>query len=292
MASIAPSRRGQGSQGIRGGQGQTAIVYVLLTIVTLVALFPLFWTLSTSVTPRDLVYQWPPKIWPSSPTFAAYTDIIGQRQFLVSFANSFIVSLGTVVVSLTAGTLAAYRFARSRFPGKNFILFMLVATTMIPGLSNLIPLYVLMRNIGLLNTHLALVLIYTASFLPLVVWLMKGFIEGIPEELDESAIIDGASRWQVLVRIILPLSGPGLAAAATLTFVAAWNEFLVALTMIQTPDQRTIQPTIQLFVGYYEQTEWTYIAAATLIACVPVVILFLLLQRALIAGLTAGAVKG
>ncbi|MBA2277495.1 MAG: carbohydrate ABC transporter permease [Chloroflexia bacterium] len=268
------------------------VVYVLLTVVTLVALFPLFWTLSTSLTPRELVYQWPPKIWPSSPTLGAYTDIIGQRQFLVSFANSFIVSVGTVVLSLVAGTLAAYRFARSRFPGKNFILFMLIATTMIPGLSNLIPLYVLMRNIGLLNTHLALILIYTASFLPLVVWLMKGFIESIPEELDESAIIDGASRWQVLIRIILPLSGPGLAAAATLTFVAAWNEFLVALTMIQTPDQRTIQPTIQLFVGYYEQTEWTLIAAATLIACVPVVILFLLLQRALIAGLTAGAVKG
>lgn len=286
MASATTSRRGP-SQKV-----QAVLAYVLLALVSLVALFPLFWTLSTSLTPRELVYQWPPSFWPASPTLDAYTEILGQSQFLVSFRNSVIVSTGTVLLSLIAGILAAYRFARSRFPGKNFLLFLLIATTMIPGLSNLIPLYELLGNLGLLNTHLALVLIYTSSFLPLVVWLLKGFIEGIPVELDESAIIDGASRWQVLTRIILPLSGPGLAAAATLTFVAAWNEFLVALTMTQTPDRRTIQPTIQLFVGVYEQTEWTLIAAATLIACVPVVILFLLLQRALIAGLTAGAVKG
>lgn len=286
MVSTAPSRRGPRLN------WQSAVAYALLALVSLVALFPLFWTLSTSVTPSELVYQWPPNIWPESPTLEAYADIMGQRQFLVSFTNSVIVSTGTVLLSLIAGTLAAYRFARSHFPAKNFLLFLLIATTMIPGLSNLIPLYELLRNIGLLNTRLALILIYTASFLPLVVWLMKGFIEGIPMELDESAIIDGASRWQVLTRIILPLSGPGLAAAATLTFVAAWNEFLVALTMTQTPDLRTIQPTIQLFVGVYEQTQWTLIAAATLIACVPVVVLFLVLQRALIAGLTAGAVKG
>ncbi len=126
----------------------------------------------------------------------------------------------------------------------------------------------------------------------LVVWLLRGFIDGLPIELDESAVIDGATTLQVFRHIILPLIAPGLAAAAVLTFVNAWNEFLVALTFIQSASKRTLQPAIQQFVGYYEQTEWTYIAAATLIACVPVVIVFLFLQRALIAGLTAGSVKG
>lgn len=268
------------------------LLYVVLTIISIVALFPLLWTLMTSITPRDLVYQWPPNLIPDQPTLEAYTAVVQRTQLPRNFLNSVIVATSTVALSLLVGSMAAFRFARGRFPGKDLILFLFVATIMIPGLSNIIPLYIIMRRLSLLNTYTALVLVYTAGNMPLVVWLLKGFIDGLPIELDESAVIDGANSFQVFRHIILPLIAPGLSAAAVLTFVNAWNEFLVALTFIQSSSKRTLQPAIQQFVGYYEQTEWTYIAAATLIACVPVVIVFLFLQRALIAGLTAGSVKG
>jgi len=268
------------------------LLYVALTVISLVALFPLLWTLMTSITPRDQIYQWPPSLIPNEPTVEAYTAVLQKTQLPRNFLNSIIVAGSTVALSLLVGSMAAFRFARGRFPGKDLILFLFVATIMIPGLSNIIPLYIIMRRLSLLNTYTALVLVYTAGNMPLVVWLLRGFIDGLPIELDESAVIDGATTLQVFRHIILPLIAPGLAAAAVLTFVNAWNEFLVALTFIQSASKRTLQPAIQQFVGYYEQTEWTYIAAATLIACVPVVIVFLFLQRALIAGLTAGSVKG
>ena len=267
-------------------------VHIALIVVSLVVSFPLLWTFITSVTPSELVYQWPPKFIPEGLTFEAYGQALRRTDLPRNFLNSLIVSSATVLGSLVVGSMAAFRFARGNFPGKNVILLVFVATIMVPGLSNIIPLYIIMREMNLLNTYLSLILVYIAGDMPLTVWLLKGFIEGIPKELDESAFIDGATKFQVFRHIILPLIGPGLSAAAVIAFVSSWNEFLLALTFIQSPEKRTLQPAIQLFVGYFESTQWTLIAAATLIACVPVIILFIFLQKSLISGLTAGAVKG
>ncbi|MEM6428586.1 MAG: carbohydrate ABC transporter permease [Deinococcota bacterium] len=267
-------------------------VHSALIMCCVLALFPLLWTFITSITPRELVYQWPPQFIPDNITFDAYARALGKTDLPRNFLNSLLVTTATVLGSLLIGSMAAFRFARGTFPGKNIILLFFIATIMVPGLSNIIPLYIIMRELSLLNTYLSLILVYIAGAMPLTVWLLKGFIESIPKELDESALLDGASKFQVFRFVILPLIGPGMAAAAVITFINSWNEFLLALTFIQSPEKRTLQPGIQLFVGYYESTEWTLIAAATLIACIPVIILFIFLQRSLIAGLTAGAVKG
>ncbi len=179
--------------------------------------------LNDSITPRLQIYQWSPSLIPNEPT-EAYTAVLQKTQLPRNFLNSIIVAGSTVALSLLVGSMAAFRFARGRFPGKDLILFLFVATIMIPGLSNIIPLYIIMRRLSLLNTYTALVLVYTAGNMPLVVWLLRGFIDGLPIELDESAVIDGATTLQVFRHIILPLIAPGLAAAAVLTFVNAWND--------------------------------------------------------------------
>jgi ABC-type glycerol-3-phosphate transport system permease component len=264
---------------------------VFLTAAALAVLFPVLWALSTSLKPESAIFLYPPRWIPENPTAEAYEFILSRTDFPIFFYNSFVVSTLSILTTVTIGTMTAFRFARADFPGKKLLSFLFLATMMIPGLANLIPLYIIIRRMGLMNTRAALVLLYTAGNLPLVIWLMRGFIETVPRELDESARIDGCTTLQIFVKVIVPLVRPGLSAAGIVVFIYTWNEFIAALTFIQSPEKRMLQVGIRLLSGYYT-VQWTNIMAICMLGSIPPIILFLFFQRSLIAGLTKGAIKG
>ena len=267
------------------------LLYLFLSCAALIVLMPILWTLSTSLKPEDAIFKSPPRWIPQEPTADSYLFVLSKSDFPRFFFNSFIVSIATIGSVLLIGTMVAYRFARADFPGKNLLMFMFLATMMIPGLANLIPLYILIRRMGLMDTHAALVMLYTSGSLPLIIWLMRSFIQSIPVELDESARLDGCNTFTIFWKIIVPLIKPGLSAGGIIVFINTWNNFLIALTFIQSPQKRLIQPGIRLLAGYYT-IQWTRIMAACMLGSIPPIILFLIFQRSLIAGLTKGAVKG
>jgi ABC-type glycerol-3-phosphate transport system permease component len=197
----------------------------------------------------------------------------------------------SIGVILVVSSLAAYASARFNFPGKNGILFLILCTIMIPGISILIPLYLMISRLGLHDTYLAVTLVHSAWRTPLVIWILKGFYEGIPVELDESAMIEGCSRLQAFYKIVMPLSRPGLAAAAILVFVYVWNDFVISMTMTSSDNMRLVQVGLYNFITA-TGIEWGRLMAGVLLALIPVLIAFFLVQKSLIQGLTSGAKKG
>jgi ABC-type glycerol-3-phosphate transport system permease component len=266
------------------------LAYVALIVGALIVLIPLFWALSTSLKPKPEIFAYPPRFVPEAPTLKNYDTLFFSMPFLTFFMNSSLVSVMTVVVTIGLGILAAYPFSRSRFPGRTVLFLLFIGTMMLPALTNIIPLYILMYKLRLINRRICLVLIYASGNIAFTIWLLKGFIDGIPRQLDEAAIIDGASRFLILSRIIFPLVTPGIAAAGIVIFINCWNEFIIALTMISDTAMRTLTVGIYYFVSYYE-IQWGSIMAAAIASIVPVVVFFVFMQKRLIAGLTRGALK-
>jgi multiple sugar transport system permease protein len=266
------------------------LIYVALTIGALIVLIPLLWALSTSFKPKPEIFAYPPTIIPVTPTLQNYDTLFFSMPFLTFFLNSSLVSAVTVVLTIGLGILAAYPFARSHFPGRSVLFLIFIGTMMLPALTNIIPLYILMYKFRLINKRIGLVLIYASGNIAFTIWLLKGFIDGIPRQLDEAAIIDGAPRFLILTRIIFPLVTPGIAAAGIVIFINCWNEFIIALTMISDTAMRTLTVGIYYFVSYYE-IQWGSIMAAAIASIVPVVVFFAFMQKRLIAGLTRGALK-
>ena len=265
-------------------------LYLLLIIVSIVVLSPILWALSTSLKTEKQVQAYPPSMIPRPVTFESYYTLFAKTSIPRYLLNSTIVAVFTVAVTLLIASIAAYPFARSNFPGKELLFFLVLAFMMIPGLTNLIPLYIMMSSLHLLNSYTALVIMYSGWNIPFAVWLMRGFIEVIPKELDEAASIDGCKRFGAFMRIIVPLSTPGLAATGIIVFINSWNEFLVALTFTSSNEIRTMPVGIYLFQNYYG-VEWGMLMASSIVSCLAVVVFFLILQKRLIAGLTQGAVK-
>ncbi len=219
-----------------------------------------------------------------------YSDLDGNNLFWPQLKNSAIVSLATTFVGVFMATTAAYAFSRFRFYGRRTGMNLFLVTQMFPGVLMLIPLYVLMDRMNLLNSLLGLTLVYSTTAIPFCVWMLKGYFDTIPKELEESAIMDGASRLTIFVRIILPLAAPAIAVTALFSFMTAWNEFILAFTFNEEPMSMTLPVTIQQFTG--RTNEWGKFAAASIIVSLPVMALFYRLQKYLVGGLTAGAVKG
>jgi ABC-type glycerol-3-phosphate transport system permease component len=252
--------------------------------------FPFYWALMASVTPEAELFE-TPSPWPSAPVLDHYRALWDERDFWVPVRNSLIVAGTTTLFCVAVGALAAYALARLRFRGKTAILAFILAVTMFPQISIVSPLYLLLRWLGLINTYPGLILPYLTFAMPLTVWLLTSFFRQLPADLEEAALVDGAGRWQTLVRVILPLAAPGLAATAILTFLYCWNEFLFALSFTLGPERQTVPVAIALFRGRY-QVPWGQILAAAVIATAPVAALVLAFQRRIVQGLTAGAVKG
>jgi multiple sugar transport system permease protein len=203
-----------------------------------------------------------------------------------------IVSIATVIITLILSTPAAYAFSRSRFMGKRTLIYLVLISQMLPIVLILIPLYITFKNLGLLSTYLGLILPYLMFTLPFSIWMLKGYFDSIPRELDEAAKVDGCSRLQAMLRVVLPNVRPGLTATAIITFIMAWDEFIIALTIMDKNEMRTLPVgIIQSFVGQFS-IKWGEMMAASVITTIPVVIIFIFLGKHLIGGLTRGAVKG
>jgi ABC-type glycerol-3-phosphate transport system permease component len=254
------------------------------------AVLPFWWALVASFTPEARLFA-APTLWPAEPVLDHYRALWSERDFWVPVRNSLVVAGTTTLFCVAVGALAAYALARLQFRGKAAILGFILAVTLFPQISIVSPLYLLLRSLRLINTYPGLVLPYLTFAMPLTVWLFTGFFRQLPADLEEAALVDGASRWQTLTRVVLPLAAPGLAATAILTFLYCWNEFLFALSFTLGPERQTVPVAIALFRGRY-QVPWGQILAAALVATAPVAALVFAFQRRIVQGLTAGAVKG
>jgi len=270
--------------------GQLAVLAILIVAVAFVA-FPLLWAITTSLKTIQENSAWPPTLIPRDLTFANYTDAILGTQFLRYLSNTVMVVALAAVVSLLLAAHAAYAVARWQFMGKNALLLLMWSTIMIPGVAIVVPLYLLAIDLGLYDTIWALVFVFSAWAIPTLVWLLRGFVESIPRELEEAALIDGCSVAGAFYRITLPLMRPGLLAGSVLLFVMVWNEFLISYALVLSDKNRLVQVGVYYFVTEIG-IQWGPLMAAAITAIVPIVIVYALFQRAFIQGVTAGAVKG
>ncbi len=230
--------------------------------------------------------------WPETVSIENFRSLFADQPFSRWLLNSVIISAATTFVGVMLSSTAAYAFSRFRFPGRRAGLMMFLVSQMFPGTLMMIPLYIIIvKWLGLGSTYMSLVLMYSVTAIPFCVWMMKGYFDTIPKELEESALIDGASQATIFFRIVLPLARPAVAVTALFSFMTAWNEFIQAATFMDREDMYTAPVGLRFFVsGFSEQ--WGYFAAGAIIAAIPVVLLFLFLQKYLVSGLTAGAVKG
>ena len=253
--------------------------------------FPTYWLITTSLkTPGDVLSPRYDLI-PFSATFENFTSALTKHGLLVSLGNSLVVTLGSVLCALVAGVLAAAALARMRFRGRKGFLLLVLVAQLAPVEALFIPLYLLMRDAGLLNTLPSLLLVYFATTLPFTVWMLYGFINGIPYDLEEAAMIDGCSRASAFRRVTLPLLGPGLVTTSVFSFITAWNEFLFALVFMRDQSKQTLPVWLSSFRTAFS-VDWGGVMAASVIYAVPALVFFLLVQRKLVSGMTAGAVKG
>ena len=250
---------------------------------------PFFWQVRTSFTPDGELLA-TSRVLPARPTLIHYRAVVERSVMPRALGNSLAVASITTLVALAIGLPAAYGIARLPVPGKGLLLLAVVASTAFPQITTVSPLYLLMRALGLRDTWTALVLANTSFALPLLIWLLAGFIREIPIEVEEAAFLDGAGRLGTLRRVVLPLVAPGVASAALLTFLASWNEFLFAYTFTATEASRTVPVALALFPGVFE-VPWGDIAAASILASLPPILLVAVLQRYLIRGLLAGALR-
>jgi multiple sugar transport system permease protein len=268
---------------------------IFLTIMILYTALPMLWMLLTSIKSGFAAMQFPPQWWPSEPTLASYRKLLDPQNsvgqdFLRFFWNSLFVSVVTTILAVVVAVPAAYAFSRFRFPGRKFLFFAVLLRNMFPAVIFLVPLFILMRWLGLVNTHGSLILTYLTFGLPLAIWLLKGFYDNIPFQLEQAARIDGATRFQAFLYIVMPLSVPGIIATAIYSFIGAWNEYIYAATFLTKNEQLTLPVGIQRFFSE-NTTDFPGLMAASFMMSVPVVVLFLVLQKYFVRALTEGAVK-
>jgi len=267
------------------------LTYGALLFLAVSILFPIYWILNTSLKDVSSIFSYPPKFIPESITFNNYLSGFFGSRMLRYFFNSLKVSIAAIILTLIVATHAGYAAARYKFQGKKEVLFLLLSTSMVPGIAILVPLYIISAELGLYDKHITLILIYSTWQSPQVVWIMKSFFESIPKDMEEAALIDGCSPLGAFYRIALPMSQPGIAASAIIIFVYTWNEFLIAYTLISSTDQRLLTTGL-----YFTMTalgiDWGALTAATIMSLLPITILFFFMQKRFIQGLTSGATKG
>lgn len=264
-------------------------VEIPVLAIVLFALAPYAWMVITSFKPNEEIAQWPVAYWPSEGTLQHYRDLLARTTFAGNLLNSFIVAVGAVTVGLLVSVPAAYAFSRFRFRGRRFLMVQFLVVNMFPIVLIIIPLFVLMRALGLLDTFLGVIAGHSTFAIPFSIWMMTSYMNAIPPELDEAAIMDGASRLQTIRLVILPIVMPGIVTTGIYIFVTSWNEYLFAM-MLSGQNVRTVTVALQLFIGEFT-VQWGLLTAGGTLVAIPVTILFLLVQRRLVGGLTAGAVK-
>lgn len=268
-----------------------SLTYILLILVALMSLVPLLWGLSTSLKPAAEVEKYPPALLPSHLNFTNYFNVLFQSNFGIYFGNSIFVTLVCVVLATIVAAHAAYALARFNIRHSKQIMFGILMTSMIPTVALLIPLYIMSVKSGLYNTRFLLVLIYTAWRSPMLTWILYGFFQKIPKEIEEAAYVDGCNRAAIFYRIVLPISQGGIVSAALLTSVYVWNDFLVQFSFTTQESLRMISVGLYNYITQYG-VQWGELMSAVIISIVPIVLLFVCLQRKFVEGMAAGAVKG
>ncbi|OHD78727.1 MAG: ABC transporter permease [Spirochaetes bacterium RIFOXYC1_FULL_54_7] len=269
------------------------LIAAILTIFIIWTFFPIYWMFSTSIKSALEVFNISPELFPKNPTLEHYYALDkGSIKVSVFLKNSIITGLGTVILAMFLALFAGYALSRFRFRMKKFISLGILTTQMFPLVVLLIPLYLLYKRLNLLNSYIGLILSFTSFTLPFSIWMLKGFIDSIPIELEESAIIDGCSKLQILFHIVTPLIVPGLVATMVFAFLDAWNNLLFPLMLVTRPSMKTLPPGMVLaFAGEFKHN-WGGMMATSVIVSLPVVVVFVTMQKYLVQGLTAGAVKG
>ena len=265
--------------------------YAALSFYLVFALFPLFWLLKIAVTPDQLTFTEGTRLWPSAMTFENFTTVMFQTDFVAYFINSLIVSLGTAAVTTLVAAAAGYAFSRFTFSGKKIIIVIMLITQMFPLLMIIAPIYKIVAALGLLNSLVSLIIVYTAFNIPFATFLMQSFFDAIPKELEEAAMVDGCTRFTALRKVIFPLTLPGLGATLGFVFTAAWSELLFALMLISKNETMTFPVGLLTFVSKFS-VDWGQMMAAGVLALIPSCLFFIFIQRYLVQGLTSGAVKG
>jgi len=287
------------SQRSRAGVGRRALIHLFLITFTGITLLPVALVVRKSVTRGqefELTLNPIPKR--SALTLEHFKNVLGKKLedgtwiFGRQLLNSAIISLGTTILGVFLACTAAYAFSRFRFPGQRSGMLIFLVVQMFPATLLIIPLYVILSRLGLLNSALGLILVYATTAIPFCVWMLKGYFDTIPKELEEAALIDGASRLKIFYGIILPLARPAIAVTALFSFMTAWNEYIMAATFLNKETSYTLPVLLKSYVGQHGSTEWGSFAAGAIIVSIPVVALFYALQKNLVAGLTAGGVKG
>ena len=262
--------------------------YAIVIVLAVLTIFPLVWMVLTSLTPQNQVFG---ALLPTTLDLSGYGRIWTAGSFPHAFANSVLVTAMTVVIIVGVATLTGYAFARLTFPGREWIFYVFLAAMMIPGQAILVPMFIFLKQIHLLDTLPGLSFSYLGGALPFATFLMRAFFKTLPSELGDAGKIDGCSEFAVFRRVYLPLTSPGIATITIFQFVGTWNEFMFANTLIATPELKTLQPALFAAVGQYS-TDWPALTAGLTMATVPIVIVYLALQRQFIRGMTAGALKG
>jgi multiple sugar transport system permease protein len=270
---------------------EKSLIYSVIAVYLFITVAPLVWVLSTSFKPNQEAISFPPKFLPDHPTLENYFFVLTDSKLVLSLINSLIVSVGSTALSVTVSALGGYAFARYDFKGKNLLMSIILALFMIPVVINIIPLYIMLANVGLLNSLVALVLTFQILIIPLNIFLLKNYFESLPKELEEAALIDGCSKLGALIRVTIPMSLPGFLIAAILSFRFSWNEFVLPVVIANKPDSMIFQVALYQFISLY-RIDWGYLTAGINIAIIPVVVLMLIFQKKMIRGLTLGAVRG
>ena len=268
--------------------------YLLLAAGTVICVLPMVYMISTSLRPNGALYEYPPRFFPrwEALTLENYEYILSQSKFYLNFLNSVFVSLFSVALAAAVSSAMAFVMGKFHFRGKKLLFGFIILTMIIPGTTMIVPQFELATHLGLVNRLWGLIPFYVAWVIPFSTFMIKGFMEGIPDEITEATYIDGASVWTVYTRISLPLAAPAIASVSIFNFLTAWEEYPWANTVINDNDLRTLPIAIAGFFGQHQFTQWGYVFAMSVMTLVPVVIVFITCQRFFVQGLTAGGVKG
>jgi multiple sugar transport system permease protein len=270
---------------------QTALSYTVLVVLALMVLFPFYWMTITSFKSEDQMRSLVSMFWPRPFATENYQQLVTKTEFVAWYKNSVFVAVSSTLVATAVGTIGAYALARLKFFGRGFLASATLITYLVPPSILFIPLYAQMRNLGLANSLAGLIAAYPSFTVPFVTWLLMGYFESIPEELEEAAMIDGATRFGAFYRIVLPLSMPGVLAAGLYAFTQAWNEFLYALVFITDGRLRTLPVGLASFITG-DVYGWGYLMSGAVLTTLPVIAAYIYLQKYMVEGLTAGSVKG
>ena len=271
--------------------GKYLLVYGFGLFFVLFSVLPLLWGVSTALKLPEDVYAFPPRWIPKTVTFENFVSVFHNRNLIHAFFNTLVIAISTTFVALVVGVLGGYGFSRFRFPGRNTLLWSVLFIKLFPRVVVIVPFFVTLRNLQLINTYQGLILVYLMVTFPVAIWLLKGFFDKIPKEIEEAAIVDGCSLPQLLWYVVLPMARPAMVAVAMYSFILSWNEFLFALVFTNGLERRPLAVALAFFIDE-NGIRWGELMAASIVMSLPAILVFSVAQRMLVRGLSDGAVKG